>query len=225
MGEVSLEQVIIAQIEDYLENIHTSVPAYVVRVRDNKGATTLDVQIGISKKLNNGNSLVDEVIEDIPVKWFGGNGFYMTYDIQEGDEVYLHFSMRNALRWKESVGNSVKDAPTVRSHALNDAFATPCYTTYDSSPKVESEALTLGSVETEVLIKKDGTIELGKGATEKLIKGDAFLEKFLSHTHTYTPPSTETPLLTTGVTTEISIQDTIVNAAWEKTLSEVSKTK
>lgn len=218
---MKLEDVLQSNIEAALRNTYTTLPGYVTAVKDLNGSTVVDVQIGINRVYESLRATTDDVIEDIPIVWPSASGCYITMPIEVGDTVLLHFSMRCAIEWKNSLGTEPQTPHLHRWHHINDAFATPSMLPYGASPKVDSEGVKVASGATEIRILKDGTIELGEGATERLIKGDSFLNQFLNHTHTYVSPSGAA--LSSGVTTVLSTPDTL--PLWESNLSEVNKTK
>lgn len=172
----------------------------------------------------------EPTLGNVPIQWPSGGGCFITMPIAEGDNVTLHFTMRALTEWRNSNGQEPQTATDSRLHSLSDVFAVPCLYPYQKGIEVDPDAVNISSGATEIRILKDGTIELGNGATEKLLKGDDFISKFLPHTHTYIdsvgPPAVPTPKLTTGVTTVLSTPDTLEVPAdkWGPTLSEVSKT-
>ncbi len=221
-----LFDVIQSHVTEAMKDVYTSMPAKVVKVYEVEGTTVVDVQPLINR-IDTANYVDQEpVLQKVPLVWPSGGGFRFITPIKIGDNVLLHFSMKNIVNWKNSSG----DAPTTpldkRQHSLNDSFAVPCIYPTKKGFTAPTDALSIGSDDVEIRITKDGVIELGKGATERILKGDEFLAAFLSHTHTYVDSvgaaATETSKLTEGVTTVLSTPDEVSD--WESNLSEVSKT-
>lgn len=218
-------EAITAIIENKLNSLYTTMPAKVEKVYTVEGSTVVDVQPLLNIISTEGYVDKENILQEVPIVWPSGGGFRVIAPLEAGDNVLLHFSMKNLVNWKNSEG----DAPTTplnkRRHNINDAFAVPCIYPFKNGPQVDTEALSIGSDDVEVRITKDGVIELGRGATEKILKGDSFLNQFLSHTHTYVDSvgagATPTPKLTTGVTTVLGTPDT---SQWDSNLSTVSKT-
>lgn len=222
---MSLFDAIDSHIKATLQQLYTALPGNIVKVKERDGGTVVDIKLGVNRILNDGRVFEEEVIYDVPLIWPSANGCYITMPVEEGDTVLVYFAMRACPEWKNGDGG-VKTPSLKRLHDRNDAFAVPAMLPYRVTPKVDSDAVRISSGGTEIRILKDGTIELGEGATERLLKGDSFLSKFLAHTHTYS--NAGTPTLTSPVSTVISTPDSGVPETvllWEETLSEVSKTK
>lgn len=222
---MSLSETIQSHIKSDRRNFFTSIPAVVTKVHEVEGSTVVDCEIGVRYLRKDYTIEEDAPLTNVPLIWPSAGGCYITLPIEQGDTVMVNFAMRDCDEWKSSGG--VTDPITSRLHNPSDCFATPAALPYGKAPKVDSEAVKVSSGATEVRIMKDGTIELGKGAVERLLKGDSFLSAFLNHTHTQVSfpggTSTAVPALTSGVTTALSTPDTI--DLWEDNLSEVSKTK
>lgn len=217
-----LFDVIQSHVAEAMKEVYTSMPAKIIKVYEAEGSTVVDVQPLINR-LDTANYVDQEpVLQKVPLVWPSGGGFRFITPIEAGDNVLLHFSMKNVVNWKNSDGSTPTTPLDKRQHSLNDAFAVPCIHPTKKGFKAPTDALSVGNDDVEIRITKEGVIELGKGATERIIKGDAFLSAFLSHTHTYVNAA-GTDTLTTPVTTVVSTPDT--TTMWESNLSEVSKTK
>lgn len=221
----TLSDVVESHIRKFLTNLYTCLPGFVVAVKELNGSTVVDVQTGVNRVTEDGRAEMDAVLEEVPIVWPSSGGCYITTPIEVGDTVLIYFGMRSTSEWKNSAGNEPQTPFLTLSHNVNDAFAMPSMLPYGKAPIVDSEAVKIASTGTEIRILKDGTIELGEGATEAIIKGNAFktwidaeFNKILAHTH----PVQVSPATGTGATTGIVLSLTPMP---ETTLSEVSKTK
>lgn len=216
-----LYETIQSHVQEALDYLYTTLPAVITKVGKKGNSTVVNVQPLINRVSQEGYVDFEPIIEDVPVQWPQGGGFRITCPLEVGDNVMLHFTMRGAMEVKNSDGKKPVTSVNKRLHSLPDAFAVPTTLTYSSGKEIDSEALSVGSDSMEIRITKEGNIELGRDAAERVLLGDAFIAKYLTHTHTYIdsvgPTATLTPKLTTGVTTVISEPDT--DTLWEDTLS------
>jgi hypothetical protein len=227
MSQITLSETIKNHINKALGQLYTSMPAKVVKVYLESGSTVVDVQPMLNMRFDDGSVTEEPPLGGVIVKWPSAGGCYITCPIVVGDTVDLNFSMRAVTEHKNSDGKQPQTATSKRLHNMNDAYATPCATVYEKSHEVDPKGLVLGSKATEIRITNEGVIELGKDATEALIKGNKFLTAFLDHKHTYIDSvgssATPTPKLTAVVGEVLSVPDTA--STWEPNLSEVSFTK
>lgn len=221
----ALGEAISSHVKNALNYVYTMLPAVVTKVYEYNGTTVVDVEYGVSRVTPVGYETENGY--GLPICWPSAGGCVITFPIKIGDTVLVHFAMRDSGGWVTSDTSEATDPDSVRLHNIMDAFAVPCTTSYTTNIKPDQDGIKLSSSKTEIRIKNNGTIELGEGATERLIKGNQFLSKFLDHKHEYVdskgPAATPTPSLTLGVSLAPATPDTIEN--WETTLSEVSKTK
>lgn len=222
---MSLSDAISSHVNAMKNQMFTTLPATVLRVYEfDGGGTVVDCSIGVRYMTKDGLITEDAPLVEVPLIWPSAAGCFITFPIEVGDTVMVYFSMRDTSQWKNGDG-SVVDPLTRRSHNVSDAFAMPSMLPYGKAPIVDSEAVRIASTGTEIRILKDGTIELGEGATEAIIKGNAFktwidaeFNKILAHTH----PVQVSTSTGTGATTGIVLSLTPMP---DTTLSEVSKTK
>lgn len=222
---IDLPDIIQGHINKTLAQMYTTMPAKVEKVYKVENSTVVDVQ-PLLNITSAGGVLKENILQEVPIVWPSGGGFRITCPIEVGDNVLLHFSMKGLSGWKNSQGKQPTTDTYKRRFNKNDAFAVPSIHPFSEGKEVDNEAMSLGSDTVEIRITKEGTIELGEGASEKLILGDTFINNFLAHTHTYVDSvgtaATPTPKLTMGVGAVLSTPDT--PADWEDSLSEVSKT-
>ena len=83
------------------------------------------------------------IIEDVPVVYPGGGGFFVTFDILPGAYVLLVFAERSIEHW--ATAGSIADPQDVRMCDLSDAIAIPGLlpTPNILAPPVDALALTL----------------------------------------------------------------------------------
>ena len=214
-----LYETIQSHVQEALDYLYTTLPAVITKVGKKGNSTVVNVQPLINRVSQEGYVDFEPIIEDVPVQWPQGGGFRITCPLEVGDNVMLHFTMRGAMEVKNSDGKKPVTSLNKRLHSLPDAFAVPTTLTYSSGKEIDSEALSVGSDSMEIRITKEGNIELGKDAAERVLLGDAFMSKFLSHTHTQmdTGNPVSTTILTSPVTTVLSVPDPVT--LWEDTLS------
>jgi hypothetical protein len=227
MSQITLSENIKSHLNSALSQIYTSMPAKVIKIYKVGSSTVVDVKPLLNMRFNDGSVEEEPPLGGVMIKWPSAGGCFITCPIEVGDTVDLNFSMRALTEHKNSDGKEPQTAMSKRLHNMNDAYATPCATVYEKGHEVDPDALVLSSKAIEIRITNEGVIELGKEATESLIKGNQFLTAFLDHKHTYIdsvgPSATATPRLTTEVGAVVSVPDIIT--AWEPNLSEVSFTK
>lgn len=205
-----------------MKDLYTTLPGKVTRVYKQGKSTVVSVQPMINKVDTSGKVFLEPELDDVPIVWPSAGGCYFTLPIEAGDQVLLHFAMRSAISYKNSDGVDPQTPLTKRTHNVNDVFAVPSMLPYEVGTEVDSQAVRISSGATEIRIMKDGTIELGEGATERLIKGDAFkafLDPILLLLSTHTHPVSGA---TASASAELAPMDVAIP---ENNLSDVSKTK
>jgi hypothetical protein len=218
---MSLSDVIQSHINATVDNLYTTMPGKITKIWKKGSSTVVDVKPLLNNRARDGQVIEEDGLSGLPVIWPQGGNSYITFPLEVGDNVAIHFSMRNMMEWKN--GDGVKPVTPVRRslHSLNNAFVVPGLLPYSQGVEIDSEAVRIASDKTEIRILKDGTIELGEGATEAILKGDAFktyldqiITALISHTH---PVSGSTAAASPGLAT--------LQALPEEVLSTVSKTK
>lgn len=171
----SAYEMVQSHIKEALSYLYTSLPAVVTAVEVKGNSTVVNAQPLISRVSQEGYVDNEPILEGILVQWPEGGGFRITCPIEVGDTVMLHFTMRGAMELKNSDGAAPVVSAEKRLHSLPDAFAVPTKLTYSSGKEIDPDAMAMGSDTMEIRITKEGTIELGRGAVEKLVLGDTFL--------------------------------------------------
>ena len=144
-------------LRNALSDVHTSMPAEVVRVH--AGANKLqfvDVLPLLQRSvLNEDGELVDEalpVLPSVPVGYLQGGGFFISVPLAVGDIVTLIFAERSLDQWIETAkkgGKSPVVPGDVSTHSLEGAIALPV------GPAPRS-ALLNGVSATDLVIGHDG---------------------------------------------------------------------
>jgi len=187
---MSLSDVIQSHINATVDNLYTTMPGKITKIWKKGSSTVVDVKPLLNNRARDGQVIEEDGLSGLPVVWPQGGNSYITFPLEVGDNVAIHFSMRNMMEWKN--GDGVKPVTPVRRslHSLNNAFVVPGLLPYSQGREIDSEAVRIASDATEIRILKDGTIELGEGATEAVLKGTAFKALFdtllgalLNHTH------------------------------------------
>lgn len=167
-------------VQDYalqqaLGNVHTCMPAEVVRVHAGEHKNQfVDVLPGLMRTASDedGNP-IDEalpLIPMVPVGYIQGGGFFISVPLAVGDIVTLVFAERSLDQWlevaKKSSGRAI-DPGDVSTHPLEGAIALPCGPAPRSAllPSVSATDLVIGKDGgARIHIKSDGVIHLGDEA-------------------------------------------------------------
>ncbi len=225
--QLTQSDVINSHIKANNQALYTVLPGKVVAVKVKDGSTVVDVQPLVNKRYEDGRVETENVLGGLPVVWPQGGGAYITFPLEVGDGVAIHFSMRNLMEWKGSDGSGIQTPVRGCLHSLNNAFVVPGLLPYSQGVEIDPDAARISSGATEIRVLKDGTIELGEGATDALLKGTAFkalfdslLAALLTHTHPVSGSTAEaSPALVA-----LSTSTFPGNALPDTTLSTVSKT-
>lgn len=113
-----IEAAIEAVAERLIEEIHTAIPAEVIK-QNSDG--TIDVVIDIITKGDDGELLEPPALYNIPVIENRVGALKIEAPIQPGDKVLLIISELDIDAWKQNKTRSVADDP--RRFSLNDAIA------------------------------------------------------------------------------------------------------
>lgn len=193
----TLEEALRVAIGSSLANVHTAMPA---RVESYDVATQkCSVQPLVMNVLRpiEGDDIKEvlPIINDVPVMFPRGGGFFVSLPIAVGDFVLLVFNERSIDKFVTSDGN-VTDPVDVRQHNLSDAVAIPGFYPF-KQPIVDDNAndLVMGKDEAGVQLKitADNKVKVtfdggttvvidGKDATAKLVLGSGTKSMAISET-------------------------------------------
>lgn len=226
LANLTSADIIRSHISAALAKLFTSLPAR-VESYDNKTRTITAVPL-IRRVYSDGASQGNQILEDIPVMFPSAGGAEVTLPVKKGDTVLLVFSMRNMQDWLISGGQEELAPAFRRNHDINDAIAIPGLFTKNSGKTANPDDLEIIFGDSKIKVQKDakiiidsGSVELGEGATESVVLGDGLKSYLDGHTHTYTPPSTGTPLQTSPPSSAPGVPDLMPNS----TLSDFIKVK
>lgn len=221
--QTTLEDVIVEAINSALLQMHTGLPAKVVKF-DALGQSC-DVQPLLMSKIATSNPLIPTklvtlpIITNVPVQYPSWGDFAITAPLALGDVVFLAFAERSIDSWLAGTPGQVIDPQEARHHDLSDAIAIPGIR-QRTAPLVglASPNLTIGksngatvleiTPDGQVIITAELLIKLGgAGAVASFVKGEDLLLWLATHTHPSAalgPPSPPTvPPPTSMLSTKI----------------------
>ena len=118
----TLERVLEMAIEARLLDLHTALPATVVKF--DKDKQTVDVKPSLKRKYQDATKATElPVINSVPIVYPRGSTWRLVGPLAVGDSVLLVFSERSLDVWKKNGGTV--DPLSNRKHHLTDAFAIP----------------------------------------------------------------------------------------------------
>ncbi len=139
-----------------MSSVHTVIPG-VIEKYDGKRIGNVKPQI--QKKLADGTYLELPVIEEVPIIFPGATDFGMTWPLQKGDPVMLHFAERSIEEWLNDGGEAKPE--DARRFSLTDAIAIPgMYNLSEPFPESNNEDFMIIYKESSIKILEDEIIEL-----------------------------------------------------------------
>ena len=211
-------------IEERLSELHTGLPAKVTKFSGSDqmvDAQPLLVRVYLDE---DGEEVPVKlpVIRNIPILYPAGGGWSITWPLEVDDIVYLTFAERDIGDWLELAPGLDTEPLTARKHDINDAICVPGLRPRVSPLlNISDTDLTIGRQDgsNHIVIKADGTIEIGSAPTESAVLGDALkayltdfvLNVFGKHSHVSAAPGSPTgPPTPTGTAPSSSILSTSV---------------
>ena len=186
-------------IEDTLYDLHTGLPAKVVTFYSDR--QMVDVQPLLKQVFldeNDEEKIIDiPKIHNVPILYPAGGGWAITWPMQTDDIVYLTFAERSLDPVLESDGKSTLDPVQARRHDLNDAVCIPGLRPVTMPlGNLTNDDLVIGREDgsNQIVIKADGTIDLGDTPTEAAVLGNLLLTYFT----TTLLPQINVPLVVTN---------------------------
>lgn len=169
--ESTLTKMIKSTFFQQMKDVNTCVPGHLTSFDP---VTQMSVvQIGIKKKIKNGQEIDASVIIECPTEFNGGSEFMMEHELNPDDEGMIHFSQRCIDGWRETGG--IASNPVTRFHDSNDAVFVPGMRSKANAIKsFENEGIRLRNRDASAYIwlKKDGNIHI-KGNV--ILDGDAII--------------------------------------------------
>lgn len=209
----SLAEVIEDGVRSILSTVHVGLPAKVLSYDAAKQQVDVQPLLRDLDVAADGSVSAPEmpVIPNVPVMFPRGGGWHMRWDLDAGDEVWLHFGERAIERWKEAGGLQL--AYPLRDFDLSDAVAWPGLSNASNAiPGLATKGMVIGRDDgsAEVRITPEGNItikgvtlalSLGGDADQAAVRGgvlagwmQAFILWSAAHTHGLgTPPLSPPP--------------------------------
>ncbi|MEA3330598.1 MAG: Gp138 family membrane-puncturing spike protein [Campylobacterota bacterium] len=156
----TLAETINIAIDNALKELHTSLPAKVLKFNSAKQTVNLELQ---QKRLYiDDTELTPPPLVDVPVQMFRAGGFSMTMPISVGDTGFVVFAERSLDEWQ--VLGEVRVPEDSRTHSVSDGVFFPTLhndknpiTSYSANLEIRTE-----SGNGKLAISPEGKIELSK---------------------------------------------------------------
>lgn len=184
MEDFSFSELIKQQFIYGLEDVHTAIPAVVLKFNDVGRKSTVDVQPLVSIVSRDGSIDPQTSILNVPLQQPASSVGGMVFPIREGDNVLLVYAERAIDTWKYGTG-SPAPASDYRRFDMKDCFAIPCV--FPTSKAMSSEQKQgpdysagdtavynlRGGKRTEIIIKQNGDIIINSPGTTEINCSDA----------------------------------------------------
>ena len=174
----SMAEVIVQAIETRLADLHTGLPAKVISFDPDKGTCVVQPLLLRFIIDENGDEQEERLpqISNVPVRYPGGGGWFLIFPLKPDNIVFLSFIERSIDTWMEADAGADVDPVHTRKHDLSDAI---CIPSMRPRTKPIKDLASLGDNcrlgfeggDPAIVLKPDGTIEIGEGATEALVLG------------------------------------------------------
>lgn len=205
----TMSEVIVEAIYARMADLHTGLPAKVVTFDEVNQAC--DVQPLLLRAILNDDDerITEEIpqITNVPIHYPSGGGWSLIFPLVVDDIVFLTFAERSMDRWLDGAPGQQIDPEHARRHDLTDAVCIPgirprtspiaelatvgsnCRLGRDTGgPAVllkPDGTIEIGASSGTIIIQPDGTIKLGPGATQPLLLGEVLIGLLASHTHPF----------------------------------------
>jgi len=216
----TLAEIITKAIRNHLAEVHTALPGKVVRYDSAKQLADVQLQVKAAVWDEDNERTYEEIpiLQEVPVCFMRGGGYFCSLPLQEGDFVLVIFSESSLQEWR-ATGQVSEPEGDARRHSIGWPVCYPaCYP--DNNPLAAGDdaarqnGLVIGRDGSSEQIRfANGVLELGVGTLQKVAleqKIDAWMQeiknKFNSHTHPV-PGVTPGPGSTTSSPTAASISD------------------
>lgn len=157
-------------------DVYTTLPAVVESVHDYEGKWYIDASPVVNRLWDDGRLIKRATVYDIPVLMPSGGGGTLTFPVQKGDGVILHFSMRDIDNWRDGDGKTDEVAKTTRSHSLTDAFAVTGLFNAGAEIKPSGTNTEWRFKESQIVQKPNGDVVITNPAGDLTYKVDGTLE-------------------------------------------------
>lgn len=162
LGEPSDAQIYRAAIRARLADVRTAAPGIVVSYDATKQTVTVKLATRIQAPYGRTEELPP--LEDVPVKWQRGGGYFCTMPLVAGNAGLLVFCEEDFTHWRET--GEVADPDTTRKHGLNAYFLPGAGIDGEEIGDAAADCLVIGKDGGNVIRIKNGAIELGRSASD-----------------------------------------------------------
>lgn len=180
----SLAMVLQTAIEQRLANVHTAIPAHVTKYNSDN---TVDVQIDLLRKNNEGILVTVPVIPKVPILLArasaGSAGIQLP--IKSGDTGFLIFCERSLDNWL--VNGGVVNPDDFRKFDYSDGVFVPGLYPYNNEPPVSSNYASFYNDKMVISLDKDGKLSI-TGSTGELMTIISTVLQTLIGSTVITPP-------------------------------------
>lgn len=189
----SLAELITQAIESRLAELHTGLPAKVISFDASKQICNVQPLLLRVIILEDGSLEEQSLpqITNVPVHFPSAGGWSLIFPLKRDDIVFLTFAERSLDKWMEADPGQEVDPVETHKHDLSDAICIP-----GIRPRTDpiadlaglGDACRLGfdGGDPAIVLRSDGTIEIGEGATESLLLGETLIAALAGHTHPFT---------------------------------------
>lgn len=175
----SMAELLVMAIESRLADLHTGLPAKVVSFNAPKQSCSVQpllIRLIVDESGKNVEEPLPQ-IDNVPVRYFSAGGWSIIFPLKPGNIVYLAFAERSIDTWLEAEPGASVVPEQSRKHDLSDAIAVPgLRPRTDPIPDLAAlgDNMRIGrdGGDPAIVLKPDGTIETGEGATEAQVLGN-----------------------------------------------------
>ncbi len=175
------DQVIDGAIESKLYDLHTWLPAKIVKV---KGNQKVDIQPLLKRKYKDGTLVLLPVIQDVPVYMPRGAAFYIKLPVAVGDTGIALFSERSLDVWK--VQGGTVDPQDPRRHDISDAVFLPGLYPFNNQIAGAAADMVLKNGSLTMTLKPTGKIQIANTNNELISILSELLDTLKNNTYTLT---------------------------------------
>jgi len=168
----SLEELLRMAVTYHLEEVHTTLPGRIVKFDPVDQRAEVQPLIERLIETEDGGEICETLppITDVPVQYPRTKKFVISFPLEPGDLVTLHFTERSIDKWLGSKDGDIINPDDFLRHDLSSAIAVPGVYPFSLPIKnFDNEAVTIGLQDGTIVRVKEGLIELGaKGSTDKI---------------------------------------------------------
>lgn len=182
--EPTLVELLRRAIESRIADIHVSLPGIVRSYDAEKQVASVEPVVRRALFDEDGEQVEEElpILENVPVVWPGGGGFYLHFPLAAGDTGDLVFSERSFAEWRET--GIVSTPGDLRVHALYGKFYPGLRS--DKDPRADAPATGEG-----VIAVGDGVLRVGPSTGSQFValstKVSAQLQQLKTAINGWTP--------------------------------------